>query len=138
MFELEIPFLYGTQTALSRIIQDCEQWIKPPSVSFNSSSPTSLNTSFSLTDITPTSPPNTNLATHPAPSSGLKERCVGAHTMSLVAQLLHRSRAHLQSMLLQNNAAVVEDFYAHLVDAVPDLMPHIHRTTARLLLHIDG
>lgn len=45
----------------------------------------------------------------------MQERCAGADTISLVAQMLHRSKAHLQSMLLQNNAAVVEDFYVHLV-----------------------
>ncbi|CAL5426428.1 unnamed protein product [Camellia sinensis] len=41
------------------------------------------------------------------------ERCAGADTISIVARLLLRSKAHLQLMLLQNNAAVVEDFYAH-------------------------
>ncbi|THG13830.1 hypothetical protein TEA_014308 [Camellia sinensis var. sinensis] len=66
----------------------------------------------------------------------LKRKC--ADTISIVARLLLRSKAHLQLMLLQNNAAVVEDFYAHLVDSVPDLVQHIHRTTARLLLHING
>lgn len=45
----------------------------------------------------------------------LQERCAGADTISLVAQLLRRSKAHLQSMLLQNKGSVVEDFYAHLV-----------------------
>lgn len=45
----------------------------------------------------------------------LQERCAGVDTISLVARILHRSKAHLQSMLLQNNAAIVEDFYAHLV-----------------------
>lgn len=45
----------------------------------------------------------------------LQERCAGADTISLVARMLHRSKAHLQSMLLQSNAAVVEDFYVHLV-----------------------
>ncbi|KAF3662915.1 (-)-camphene/tricyclene synthase, chloroplastic [Capsicum annuum] len=40
--------------------------------------------------------------------------------------------------MLRNNAALVEDFYVHLVDVVPDLVDHIHRTTARLLLHING
>lgn len=45
----------------------------------------------------------------------LQERCAGADTISLVARMLHRSKAHLQTMLLQNNGAVVEDFYVHLV-----------------------
>lgn len=45
----------------------------------------------------------------------VQERCASADTISLVARLLHRSKAHLQSMLLQNNAAIVEDFYVHVV-----------------------
>lgn len=45
----------------------------------------------------------------------LQERCAGADTVSLVARILHRSKAHLQSMLLQNNPAIVDDFYVHLV-----------------------
>lgn len=45
----------------------------------------------------------------------LQERCAAADTISLVAQMLHRSKAHFQSMLLQKNAAIVEDFYVHLV-----------------------
>ncbi|KAM1447728.1 hypothetical protein ACFXTO_006794 [Malus domestica] len=121
------PINYRLKTALSRIQQDCDQWIKSPS-----SSSTSLNSSY--TDITPMSPPSNT----PGTSFGLKERCAGADTITLVARILHRSKAHLKTMLLQNNAAVVEDFYAHLVDAVPYLVEHIHRTTARQLLHING
>jgi hypothetical protein len=45
----------------------------------------------------------------------LQERCAGADTLSFVAQILHKSKAHLQLMLLQNNATIVEDFYVHLV-----------------------
>ncbi|XP_059429795.1 uncharacterized protein LOC132163502 isoform X2 [Corylus avellana] len=124
---------YRLKTALSRITQDCDQWIKP-----QSSSSTSLNTSFTHADVTPSSPPSTSHGHFPGTSSGLKERCAGADTLSLVARILHRSKAHLQLMLLQNNATVVEDFYVHLVDAVPVLVEHIHRTTAKLLLHING
>ncbi|MCD7468709.1 hypothetical protein HAX54_007127 [Datura stramonium] len=123
---------YRLKTALSRITQDCDQWMKPQSQSFSSSSPSSSST-FSHMDVTPTSPPSYLTGS----SLGLKERCAGADTIYVVARLLHRSKAHLQSML-QNNAALVEDFYVHLVDAVPDLVDHIHRTTARLLLHING
>lgn len=129
---------YRLKSALSRITQDCDQWIKSPSVSFSSSSPTSLNMPFTHMDVTPTSPPSTNYSQVPSISFGLKERCAAADTISLVARLLHKSKAHLQSMLLQNNATIVEDFYVHLVDSVPDLMEQIHRTTARLLLHISG
>lgn len=45
----------------------------------------------------------------------LQERCAGADTLFLVARLLHKSKAHLQVMLLQNNATIVEDFYVHVV-----------------------
>ncbi|XP_049353888.1 uncharacterized protein LOC125818412 isoform X2 [Solanum verrucosum] len=121
------------KTALLRITHDCDQWMKPQSQSFSSSSPSSSSTSFSHMDVTPTSPRSYLTGA----SLGLKERCAGADTVYVVARLLHRSKAHLQSML-QNNAALVEDFYVHLVDAVPDLVDHIHRTTARLLLHING
>ncbi|KAL2557427.1 hypothetical protein Fot_02166 [Forsythia ovata] len=150
LFEIFFHFVYGTfgqqnthpsgkaspdllpyrlKTALSRITLECDQWINP-----QSASPISSNASFTHMDVTPTSPPS-HLN---SPSFGLKERCAGADTISLVAQLLHRSKAHLQSMLLQNNGAIVEDFYVHLVDAVPELTEHIHRTTARLLLHINA
>ncbi|KAK6163455.1 hypothetical protein DH2020_000319 [Rehmannia glutinosa] len=125
---------YKLKAALSRITQDCDQWIKPQSASVPSSSPTSSGASFTHMDVTPTSPPSHLNHT----SFGLKERCAAADTISLVAQLLHRSKAHLQSRLLQNNGAVVEDFFVHLVDAVPELTQHIHRTTAKLLLHING
>ncbi|KAG6436344.1 hypothetical protein SASPL_101240 [Salvia splendens] len=67
-----------------------------------------------------------------------KERCAGADTISLVAQILHRSKTHLQSMLPRKYGALVEDFYIHMVDAVPDLTQLIHRTTAKSLLHING
>ncbi|XP_050238888.1 uncharacterized protein LOC126688282 isoform X2 [Mercurialis annua] len=123
---------YRLKTALSRISQDCDQWIKSQSTSLFSSA--SSLTTYMHSDLTPTSP-QSHL---PATSFGLKERCTAADNISLVAQLMHRSKAHLQSMLLQNNPAIVEDFYAHLVDSVPDLKEHIHRTTAKLLLHING
>lgn len=120
------------KTALSRITQECDQWIKPQPSVISPASPTSLNASFSHLDVTPTTPSHLNI------SFGLKERCAGADTMALVAQLLHKSKAHLQSMLMQNNGAPVEDFYLHLVDAVPELIQQIHITTAKLLLHVDG
>ncbi|GAV72103.1 DUF2451 domain-containing protein/DUF2450 domain-containing protein [Cephalotus follicularis] len=127
---------YQLSTALSRIAQDCEEWIKPQSVSFSSSS-TAL-TSFPQLDVMPTSPPSRNFGHSPGTSFGPKESCAGADTISLVARILHRSKAHLQSMLLPKNATIVEDFYVHLVDSVPHLTRHIHKTTARLLLHING
>ncbi|CAK7332113.1 unnamed protein product [Dovyalis caffra] len=124
---------YRLKTAISRITQDCDQWIKPQLNPVSSSSPTSLST-YMIGDVTPASPPNHSLAT----SFGLKERCAAADAISLVAQILRRSKTHLQSILLQNNPAIVEDFFVLLVDSVPDLTEHIHRTTARLLLHMNG
>ncbi|CAA0815014.1 Unknown protein [Striga hermonthica] len=125
---------YKLKAALSRITQDCDQWIKPQPTSVSSSSPTSSGAPFSNVDVTPTSP-----ASHINHTSfSLKERCAAADTISVVAQLLYRSKSHLQSRFLQNNGAMVDDFYAHLVDAVPDLTQLIHRTTAKLLLHING
>lgn len=129
---------YRLRAALSRIAQDCDQWIKPQMITNSCSSPTSLSSSFTQMDVTPTSPVSTSFGQAPATSFGLKERCVAAEAVSLVAQTLHRSRVHLQSMLLQNNAAIIEDFYVNVVDSVLDLTDHIHRTTARSLLNING
>ncbi|XP_017227755.1 uncharacterized protein LOC108192412 isoform X2 [Daucus carota subsp. sativus] len=126
---------YRLKTALSRISQDSDPWIKSQSVS---SSLASKNVPSSYMDITPASPPSANFSNVQGTSFGLQERCAGADTISVVAQLLHRSKAHLQSMVLQNSAAKVEEFYVHMVDAVPDLIEHIHRTTAKSLLHISG
>ncbi|KAM5551073.1 hypothetical protein ABKV19_027447 [Rosa sericea] len=63
-----------------RIQQNCDQWMKP-----SSSSPTSLNSPFTHADITPMSPSSTNFGSTPGTSFGLKERCAGADTLSLVA-----------------------------------------------------
>ncbi|KAJ9554716.1 hypothetical protein OSB04_009330 [Centaurea solstitialis] len=126
---------YRLKTALSRIRRDCDQWVKSPS---SSSSSTPFNMPLSHTDAAPNGIPNSNLCHVPTTSFGLKERCTGADTITLVARLLRKSRSHLQSILPKNNAAMIEDFYVHLVDSVPDLVEQIHRTTARLLLHISG
>lgn len=117
---------YRLKAALSRITQECDQWLKPQSSPFASSSPTHA-------DLTPTNPFNPTGTT-----VGLKERCTAADSISLVARILHKSKSHLQSMLLQCSTAVIEDFYVHMVESVPDLVEHIHRTTARTLLHING
>ncbi|WJX44069.1 hypothetical protein P8452_31094 [Trifolium repens] len=124
---------YRLRTALSRINQESEEWLKPLS-----SSPTSLGSSFVHGELTPTNPPNMNSGHPSATAFSLKERCVAVDTISLVARILNRAKAHLQSMLLQSNSTVLEDFYVHLVDAVPDLIEHVHHTTVRLLLHING
>ncbi|KAJ6739637.1 hypothetical protein OIU74_004404, partial [Salix koriyanagi] len=58
---------YRLKTAISRITQDCDQWIKPQLTPVSSSSPTSLST-YMHGDVTPASPPNHSLAT----SFGLK------------------------------------------------------------------
>lgn len=96
-----------------------------------------------------------------------QERCAATETISLVSRVLNRSKPHLQSMLSQNNSAILEDFFRNLVsilyffffssfldrsilgilfsyffwcqvDSVPDLIEHINRTSARALLHING
>ena len=60
------------KTALSRIAQDCDQWIKPQVASSSSSSPTSLSSSYTQMDVTPTSPVSTNVGQGPTTSFGLK------------------------------------------------------------------
>ncbi|KAF3793420.1 Syndetin [Nymphaea thermarum] len=116
------------KAALTRITHELsEQRIRSP----NSS--TSVNGTF---DVTPTCPSITNLA--PNTTFGLKERCNGVESILQIAQILHQSRVHLQSMILENNTALVDEFYINVVDAVPDLIEHIHRTTAKYLLNING
>ncbi|CAN6300232.1 unnamed protein product [Urochloa humidicola] len=114
------------KVALSKITQDSDQWTKPQNVSFSPSSPLSM-------DVMPTAPPSSMFTSY-----GLKERCAAAETVSLVARVLNRSKAHLHSVLSKNNTNAVEEFYRTLVDSVPDLTEHIHRMSARMLLHIDG
>ncbi|XP_078155670.1 coiled-coil protein [Carex rostrata] len=117
------------RTAISKITQDCDQWIRP----LSNNSPTSsisYNPNLSHMDVMPTSP----LGHTPFV---LKERCIAAETLSLVARVLNRSRPHLQSML-QNRSSIVENFFVHLVDSVPDLIEHIHKTSAIMLLHMSG
>ncbi|KAL1161262.1 hypothetical protein V6Z11_A07G121900 [Gossypium hirsutum] len=121
---------YRLKRALSRITVDCDQWIKSPSGSLSSTS--------AHADVTRTAPQSSNFGHAAGMSFGLKERCAGADTLALVSRILHRSRTHLQSLLLKSNTAIVEDFFEHVVDSVPDLTEHIHRTTARVLLHING
>ncbi|CAF2057962.1 unnamed protein product, partial [Brassica napus] len=61
--------------------------------------------------------------------------CAAVDTVSLVARILHKSKAHLQSMLMSRNGSLVEDFFGQLVGSVPDLTEHLHMTTARILRH---
>lgn len=121
------------KAALSKITQDSDQWTKPNTVSYSPSSPLSKNSTFGQMDVMPTAPPSSMFTSY-----GLKERCAAAETLSLVARILNRSRAHLHSVLSKNNSTVVDEFFRTLVDSVPDLTEHIHRTSARMLLHIDG
>ncbi|XP_066389283.1 uncharacterized protein [Miscanthus floridulus] len=123
------------KAALSKVTQDSDQWTKPNNVSYSpsSSSPLSMNSTFGQMDVMPTAPPSSMFTSY-----GLKERCAAAETLSLVARVLNRSRAHLHSVLSKNNSSVLEEFFRTLVDSVPDLTGHIHRTSARMLLHIDG
>lgn len=55
----------------------------------------------------------------------LQERCAGADTITLVAQLLHKSKTHLQSMLPRKNVALVEDFYVNMVSFCAIVLDHI-------------
>ncbi|KAL9243718.1 hypothetical protein vseg_017573 [Gypsophila vaccaria] len=128
---------YRLKSAMNRAILDCEQWLRPPQLTSSSSLPASFNSSLKSTDLTSAGRPSTNTTQFPS-TFGLKERCVAVDTIYLVARVLHRSKPHLQSMLLQNNPVVVEDFFVNLVDSVPDLIEHIHRATATSLLHING
>ncbi|OEL23349.1 hypothetical protein BAE44_0015634 [Dichanthelium oligosanthes] len=121
------------KAALSKITQDSDQWTKPQSVSYSPSSPLAMNSTFGQMDVMPTAPPSSMFTSY-----GLKERCAAAETLSLVARVLNRSKAHLHSVLSKNNTSAVEEFYRTLVDSVPDLTEHIHRMSARMLLHIDG
>nr|GEV57411.1 syndetin-like isoform X1 [Tanacetum cinerariifolium] len=134
---LNDALVYQLKTALSRIRQDCGQWVKSPSPSLSSTSSTHLNMPLSHSDNGPNGKSNSHVSHATITSFGLKERCAGADTISLVARLMQNSKAHIHSILLQNNSASVEDFYVHLVGSVPDLVEQIHRTTARLLLHIS-
>ncbi|CAH8361226.1 unnamed protein product [Eruca vesicaria subsp. sativa] len=125
------------KSCLSRISQECEQWIKPQFSSSPSSSLSFPNTLPSLADVTPASPIKTS--GHVSGTSfSLKERCAAVDTVSLVARILHKSKAHFQSMLLSRNGSLVEDFFGQLVGSVPELTEHLHRTTARILLHVNG
>ncbi|KAF8697841.1 hypothetical protein HU200_035331 [Digitaria exilis] len=119
--------------ALSKITQDSDQWTKPHNVSYSPSSPSPMYSTFGQMDVMPTAPPSSMFTSY-----GLKERCAAAETVSLVARVLNRSKAHLHSVLSKNNTSAVEEFYRTLVDSVPDLTEHIHRMSARMLLHIDG
>ncbi|PPR80329.1 hypothetical protein GOBAR_AA40383 [Gossypium barbadense] len=97
---------YRLKRALSRITVDCDQWIKSPSGSLSSTS--------AHADVTRTAPQSSNFGHAAGMSFGLKERCAGADTLALVSRILHRSRTHLQSLLLKSNTAIVEDFFEHV------------------------
>uniref|UniRef100_J3N4M1 Syndetin C-terminal domain-containing protein n=2 Tax=Oryza brachyantha TaxID=4533 RepID=J3N4M1_ORYBR len=124
---------FRLKAALSKITQDSDQWIKPQNISYSPSSPLSMNSTFAQMDVMPTAPPSSMFTSY-----GLKERCAAAETISLVARVLNRSRAHLHSVLSQSNTSILEEFFGTMVDSVPDLAEHIHRTSARMLLHING
>eukprot|EP01018_Ginkgo_biloba_P020518 Gb_32393 [translate_table: standard] len=127
------------KSTLARITQGLqEQRIKMQTGSVSPASPSSLNNSFIQIVVAPISPIHTSGVLVPSNFYGLKERCTAVESISRIAQILRRSRTHLQSMLPQSTLASVEDFYAHTVDSVPDLKEHIYRTTAKLLLNISG
>ncbi|KAH0873988.1 hypothetical protein HID58_071350 [Brassica napus] len=68
----------------------------------------------------------------------LKDVLHAVDIVSLVARILHKSKAHLQSMLMSRNGSFVEDFFGQLVGSVPDLTEHLHMTTARILRHVQN
>ncbi|EFH54914.1 hypothetical protein ARALYDRAFT_343860 [Arabidopsis lyrata subsp. lyrata] len=106
-------FNHRLKSSLSGISQECEQWIKPHVSSSPSSSLAFPNTVHSLADVTPASPLNTS-GHLSGVSFSLKERCAAVDTVSLVARILHKSKAHLQSMLMSRNGSLVEDFFGLL------------------------
>uniref|UniRef100_A0A0D9XM42 Syndetin C-terminal domain-containing protein n=1 Tax=Leersia perrieri TaxID=77586 RepID=A0A0D9XM42_9ORYZ len=124
---------FRLKAALSKITQDSDQWIKPQNISYSPSSTLSMNSTFAQMDVMPTAPPSSMFTSY-----ALKERCAAAETILLVARVLNRSRAHLHSVLSQSNTSILEEFFGTMVDSVPDLAEHIHRTSARMLLHING
>ncbi|CAM6053746.1 unnamed protein product [Sphagnum tenellum] len=68
----------------------------------------------------------------------VQERKVATQSLSCLADMLKRSRPWLQAMLPQNCLASVEYFYARTVDTVPDLIEHLYKAVARMLLNIGG
>ncbi|XP_010510715.1 PREDICTED: syndetin isoform X2 [Camelina sativa] len=106
-------FNHRLKSSLSRISQECEQWIKPHISSSPSSSLAFPNTVHSLADVTPANPLNTS-GHISGVSFSLKERCAAVDTVSLVARILHKSKAHLQSMLMSRTGSLVEDFFGQL------------------------
>ncbi|CAH2060402.1 unnamed protein product [Thlaspi arvense] len=89
-------FNHRLKSSLSRISQECEQWIKPQFSSSPSSSLAFPNTVHSLADVTLANPLNT----------------ISGHLSGVSFSLK--------------------------VGSVPDLTEHLHRTTARILLHVNG
>lgn len=69
---------------------------------------------------------------------GLKERYVAVESLSCVAQMLKRSRPHLQTVMTQDALASLDNFYSRTVDVAADLREHVYRTVARLLLNVGG
>lgn len=123
------------RTALVRITQDLQEQ-RPKLQAAAAAVPASTNSSFFQVEVSPMSP--MHCAPGPTKYYGLKERCTSAESISRIAQILLKSKMHLQSMLPQSALHSLEDFYAHTVDCMPDLKEHIFRTTARLLLNISG
>ncbi|CAM6044118.1 unnamed protein product [Sphagnum compactum] len=68
----------------------------------------------------------------------VQERKVATQSLSCLADMLKRSRPWLQAMLPQNCLASVEYFYARMVDIVPNLIEHLYKAAARMLLNIGG
>ncbi|KAJ0970152.1 hypothetical protein J5N97_023029 [Dioscorea zingiberensis] len=73
--------------AISKIMQECDLWIRPQHSS-TSSLPASMNIPFTQMDVMPTVPSSTIYGHAPNTSFGLKERCAAAETISLVTSLI--------------------------------------------------
>ncbi|MCO5614289.1 hypothetical protein L7F22_068567 [Adiantum nelumboides] len=69
---------------------------------------------------------------------GLKERYVAVESLTCVAQMLRKSRPHLQTVLTQDALALLDNFYSRTVDVAADLREHAYQTVARLLLNVGG
>ncbi|GMY15915.1 isoform 3 of syndetin, partial [Fagus crenata] len=99
-FVQQNPSSNRQKTALSRITQDCDQWINP------SPHPPSLNTSFMHADVTL----QAVLPVHVGLFPGTSERCAGADTLSLLPAKYCINLKSISNRCLQNNATIVEDF----------------------------
>lgn len=60
------------KTALSKILQDCDQWIRTQNMSLSISSPIPMSPTFAQLEVMPTAPPSTIFGHVPNGPFGLK------------------------------------------------------------------